>query len=298
MSIVAQPVTPIDPRLRGPRPPFETEPQAMPGTDNIMRPQPDHGEESYSGSDKLAGFKTLVTGGDSGIGRAVALAFAREGADVAIAYLESHQDAHTTVDLVEASGARALLLPGDLSDPQHCQRVIQRVQDQWGSLHVLVNNAAYQMTYKDFEEISPEEIEYTFRTNIFSIMYLCQAALGVMEPGSSIINTASIQAYQPSPTLIPYAATKAAIVDFTKSLAQTAIKKGIRVNAVAPGPVWTPLIPASMDAEKVRNFGEDTLLERPAQPAELAPVFVLLASPQASFITGMIYGVTGGEPIN
>jgi len=270
----------------------------MPGTDYVMRPEPDHGEESYIGSGKLTGLKALITGGDSGIGRAVALAFAREGADVAISYLESHQDAHLTADLVEEAGTRALLLPGDISDSSHCKDLVARVTQEWGDLHILANNAAFQMTYQEFEEIKPEDIEYTFRTNIFSMMYLCQAALGVMKPGSSIINTTSIQAYQPSPILIPYAATKAAIANFTKSLAESAIKKGIRVNAVAPGPVWTPLIPASMDAKTVEKFGADTLLERPAQPAELAPIFVLLASPQASYITGMIYGVTGGDPIN
>jgi NAD(P)-dependent dehydrogenase (short-subunit alcohol dehydrogenase family) len=260
-----------------------------------MHPQTDHGEKTYRGSDRLKGYGTLITGGDSGIGRAVALAFAREGADVLISYLSEDKDASDTAELVKAAGCKAVTVRGDIQDPNFCRQIVQQAHDEFGRLDVLVNNAAYQMALKKLEDFTPEQIERTFRTNIFSMYYLCQAAVPLMKPGSAIINTTSIQAYTPSPELLDYAATKAAILNFTKGLSKLVIKQGIRVNAVAPGPVWTPLIPSTMPEEKVENFGKNTLFERPAQPAELAPVYVLLASPEASYITGEVYGVTGGR---
>lgn len=258
-------------------------------------PRADHGEESYQGSGKLIGKVALITGADSGIGRAVAIAFAREGADVAIAYLNEHQDAHETEQFVKAAGRRCLLLPGDIQDEAHCRAIVQQCRKEFGPLHILVNNAAYQKSFEDIAEVTEEELLRTFRTNLFAQIYLCKAALeeGGMSAGGAIINTASVQGYDPSPNLMPYAATKASIISFTKSFSQQAIKKGIRVNSVAPGPVWTPLIPSTLEAE---SFGKDAPIGRPAQPAELAPVYVLLASDQASFIVGATYAVTGGEP--
>ncbi|GAB3255800.1 SDR family oxidoreductase [Larkinella harenae] len=286
-----------DPRHQYPRPPYEQPSQDHPGTDTQMTPQADHGETSYRGSGKLTGRKALITGGDSGIGRAVALAFAREGADVLISYLSEDQDARETVRLVEEAGRKAVAVRGDIQEESHCQELVQRTFDDLGGLDILVNNAAFQMSHDSFLDISTEEFDQTFRTNVFALFYLCKAALPRMKPGSSIINTTSIQAYQPEPSLLAYAATKAAIANITKSLAKEAMEVGVRVNAVAPGPVWTPLIPSTMPDEKTKSFGEDSLLERAAQPIELAPIFVLLASQEASYITGMIYGATGGRPI-
>jgi NAD(P)-dependent dehydrogenase (short-subunit alcohol dehydrogenase family) len=282
-----------DPRKQEVRQPFPPQHQEPPGREGDMRPRPDHGEKSYRGSGRLQGRKALITGGDSGIGRAVAIAFAREGADVAIAYLpEEEADAQETVRLVEEAKRRALAIPGDVREPQHCRALATRVAKELGGIDILVNNAAYQTTHSSFLEMKPEEIDRVFRTNVYAAFYVTQAALPHMKPGASIINTASIQAYQPKPYLLHYAASKGAIVAFTQGLSQELAAKGIRVNAVAPGPVWTPLIPSTMDVE---HFGESTPLKRAAQPAEMAPIYVLLASNESSYVTGMIYGATGGS---
>jgi len=290
------PRTSEDPRKQELKQPFPPQKQDPPGSEAQMRPKPDYGEATYRGSGKLEGKKALITGGDSGIGRAVALAFAREGADVAISYLaEEEEDARETVAVVEAAKRRCLALPGDIQDPDHCRALATRVAKEYGRIDVLVNNAAFQMSRKSILEMSPEEIDRVFRTNVYAMFYLTQAAIPHMQPGSSIINTTSIQAYQPKPHLLHYAASKAAIVAFTKGLSQELAEKGIRVNAVAPGPVWTPLIPATMPAETVEHFGESSALKRAAQPAEMAPIYVLLAGKDGSYVTGMIYGATGGQ---
>ena len=282
-----------DPRKQEVKQPFPPQEQQPPGRESEMRPRPDYGEKSYRGSARLQGRKALITGGDSGIGRAVALAFAREGADVAISYLpEEEEDARETVRAVEQAKRRALAVPGDIRDPAHCQALVTRVARELGGLDVLVNNAADQMTHSSFLEMKPDEIDRVFRTNVYAMFYMTQAAVPSMKPGASIINTASIQAYQPKPHLLHYASSKAAIVAFTKGLSQELGEKGIRVNAVAPGPVWTPLIPSTMDVE---HFGESTTLKRAAQPAEMAPIYVLLASNESSYVTGMVYGATGGQ---
>ena len=286
-----------NPSTQQPQPPFPKQEQQPPGHESEMRPQPDFGEQSYRGSGKLQGRAALITGGDSGIGRAVALAFAREGADVLISYLNEHDDATETARVVQEAGRKAVLVPGDIADVEHCKRLVQRAVSEFGRIDVLVNNAAFQRTHKNIDEITPEEFEYTFRTNIFAMFYLCQAALPHMREGGAIINTASIQAYQPSPELLAYASTKGAIVTFTKALSELAIKQGIRVNAVAPGPIWTPLIPSTMPPEKSSTFGKDTPIGRAGQPAELAPSFVFLASNDSSYITGEVIGVTGGNPL-
>jgi len=261
-----------------------------------MTPRADHGEKSYVGLGRLKDRVALVTGGDSGIGRAVALAFAREGADVAISYMpEEERDAEETVKWIEDAGRTAMRLPGDIQDEQHCQKMIDRVFDGFGRLDILVNNAGFQRTYESIDDITTEEFERTFRTNVFAMFWLCRAALPRMKPGSAILNTGSIQAFDPSPSLLAYAPTKAAIVNFTKALAPTAMKSGIRVNAVAPGPVWTPLIPSTMPENQIRKFGGDTAYGRPAQPAELAPLYVFLASNESRFATGEVYGATGGQ---
>jgi NAD(P)-dependent dehydrogenase (short-subunit alcohol dehydrogenase family) len=269
-----------------------------PGHEGELRPVADHGEQSYRGSGRLEGRKALVTGGDSGIGRAVALAFAREGADVAISHLpEEQEDAAESVRLIEDAGRRALSLPGDLTDPAYCRDIVERTVSEFGGIDILVNNAAYQMAHDGLEEISTEELEHTFRTNILAMFHTCKAALAHMQSGAAIVNTASEQAYQPSPSLLAYASTKAAIVNFTKGLAQQLIERGIRVNAVAPGPIWTPLIPATMPDDEVAAFGEQAPIGRPAQPVEVAPAFVFLASNEASYISAEIVGVTGGTPL-
>lgn len=286
-----------DPKEEGAKPPMPDQKLDAPGLEAEMELKPDYGEESYRGSGKLEGKVALITGGDSGIGRAVALAFAREGADVVIAYLSEEPDAQETARVVEATGRRALAVAGDISDETHCQQLVQRTVQEFGKLDILVNNAAFQRTHQSIQEVPSEEFEYTFRTNIFAMFYLCKAALPLMQPGSSIINVASIQAYQPSQSLLAYASTKGAIVTFTKALAQDAIQQGVRVNVVAPGPVWTPLIPSTMPKEQVKQFGQDTLLQRPAQPAELAPAFVFLASAESSYITGERIGITGSASL-
>ena len=286
-----------DPKEQHEQPPYSNKHQDPPGTEAELGPKADHGEKSYVGSGKLNGRVALITGGDSGIGRAVALAFAREGADVLVSYLNENEDAQETKRLVEEAGRRAVTVAGDIKDQAHCQSLVQTALRDLGRLDILVNNAAYQMSHDSIQEMTAEEFDRTFKTNVYAMFYLCKAAVPHMEKGGSIINTASIQAYQPSSNLLAYAATKGAIANFTKALASEVIEQGIRVNAVAPGPVWTPLIPSTMPPEKVKTFGQDTLLKRAAQPAELAPVYVLLASQEASYITGMIYGVTGGDPI-
>jgi NAD(P)-dependent dehydrogenase (short-subunit alcohol dehydrogenase family) len=262
-----------------------------------MRPVPDCGENSYRGSGRLTGKRAVITGGDSGIGRAVAIAYAREGADVLIAYLNEDEDATEVARLVEEAGRKCVLVRGDLAEPAHCRAVIDRAAAEFGGIDVLVSNAAFQMSHSDLTEISDEEWDYTFRLNVGAYFYLVKAALAHMGPGSSVIGSSSVNSDMPSPTLAPYAATKAAIANFSASLAQLLGEKGIRVNSVAPGPIWTPLIPATMPEEKVANFGDDTPLGRAGQPAELAPVYVLLASDEGSYISGARVAVTGGRPV-
>jgi NAD(P)-dependent dehydrogenase (short-subunit alcohol dehydrogenase family) len=283
-----------DPRA-GAKPPFGEQEQSLPGSDADLRPAADHGEESYQGTGRLTGLAAIVTGGDSGIGRAVALAFAREGADVLISHLAEDEDAAETARLVEAAGRKAVQVQGDLGDADHCRHIIDEAVSTFGRLDVLVNNAAVQTVHESFEEITDEEVERVFRTNVFPLFTLCRAAMPVMATGGSIINTTSIQAYDPAPPLLHYASSKGAIVTFTKGLSKELVKRGIRVNAVAPGPVWTPLIAATMPAEEVSTFGESNPTGRPAQPAEIAPAYVFLASAESRFITGEVIGVTGGR---
>jgi NAD(P)-dependent dehydrogenase (short-subunit alcohol dehydrogenase family) len=271
--------------------------QPVPGVQSRMDPVPDCGEESYQGSGKLTGKATVITGGDSGIGRAVAIAFAREGADVLISYLEEDEDARDTARLVEEAGRRAVLVRGDLAQADHCRAVVAKAVEEFGRVDVLVSNAAYQMTHETVEGVSDEEWRHTFDTNVSAMFWLVKAALPHMSAGSSIIGSSSVNSDMPSPTLAPYAATKAAIANYTASLAQLLGPKGIRVNSVAPGPIWTPLIPSTMPPERVEKFGSDTPLGRPGQPAELAPVYVLLASDDGSYISGARVAVTGGRPI-
>jgi NAD(P)-dependent dehydrogenase (short-subunit alcohol dehydrogenase family) len=271
--------------------------QEPPGVQSQMDPRPDCGEESYRGHGRLSGKAAVITGADSGIGRAVAIAYAREGADVLISYLDEHEDAKETARYVMEAGQRAVLMDGDLTQPQHCRDIISTAVQEFGRIDVLVNNAAYQMSHESFEEIPDEEWDFTIATNLSAMFHLCKAALPHMGPGSSIIGSSSVNSDSPNPTLAPYAATKAAIANLSASLAQLLGERGIRVNSVAPGPVWTPLIPATMDAEKVADFGSNTPLGRPAQPVELAPVYVLLASDEASYVSGARIAVTGGRPI-
>jgi NAD(P)-dependent dehydrogenase (short-subunit alcohol dehydrogenase family) len=271
--------------------------QEVPGEQSQMRPQPDCGELSYRGHDRLAGKTAVITGADSGIGRAVAIAYAREGADVELSYLNEDSDARDTARLVEEAGRRAVLIPGDVSQAAHCRDIVDRAVAEFGKIDVLVNNAAYQMTHETLEEISDEEWAYTLNTNVSAMFYLCKAALPHMSAGASIIGSSSVNSDMPSPTLAPYAATKAAIANLCASLAQLLGERGIRVNSVAPGPIWTPLIPSTMPTEKVESFGANTPLGRPGQPAELAPAYVLLASDEASYMSGARVAVTGGRPM-
>jgi len=280
-----------------PKPPFPAQAQTVPGSQRKMEPYPDCGEQSYAGSGRLAGKIALITGADSGIGRAVAIAFAREGADVAVAYLNEHEDAKETARWVEQAGRQCLLLPGDIAQKAHCQALVDKTVERFGRIDVLVNNAAFQMTHETFEEIPDEEWVMTFDVNITAIFRLCQAAIKHMRAGASIINTSSINSDLPKPTLLAYATTKGAIANFTGGLAQMLGPKEIRVNCVAPGPIWTPLIVSTMPDEEVQNFGGNTPLGRPGQPVEVAPIYVLLASDEASYITGQRYGVTGGKPM-
>ncbi len=274
-----------------------TQQQQPPGTESQLTPKADHGETSYQGSGKLQDKATIITGGDSGIGRAVALAFAREGADVLIAYLNEHDDAKETARLVEEAGRKAVLVPGDIADPAHCRAIVDKAVQEFGRIDVLVNNAAFQMTRESLEEIPDEEWDYTFQVNITAMFHICKAAVKHMKPGSSIINTSSINSDKPKPTLLAYATTKGAIANFTAGLAQLLADKGIRANSVAPGPIWTPLIPSTMPPEEVESFGEQVPMKRPGQPAEVAPVYVMLASDQASYVSGARIAVTGGTPI-
>jgi NAD(P)-dependent dehydrogenase (short-subunit alcohol dehydrogenase family) len=271
--------------------------QEAPGTEAQLTPQADHGETSYQGSGKLKDKATIITGADSGIGRAVALAFAREGADVLIAYLNEHEDAQETARLVEEAGRKAVLVPGELADPAHCRAIVDNAVQEFGRIDVLVNNAAFQMSHDSLEEIPDEEWDYTFQVNITAMFHLCKAAVKHMKPGASIINTTSINSDKPKPTLLAYATTKGAIANFTAGLAQLLADKGIRVNSVAPGPIWTPLIPSTMPPDEVESFGQQVPMKRPGQPAEVAPVYVLLASDEASYISGARIAVTGGTPI-
>ncbi|HEX3002619.1 MAG TPA: glucose 1-dehydrogenase [Angustibacter sp.] len=271
--------------------------QQPPGSQQQMDPRPDCGEESYRGSGKLEGRAAVITGADSGIGRAVAIAYAREGADVLISYLSEDDDARETARYVELAGRKAVLVSGDVSQPEHCREIVAKAVEAFGKIDVLVNNAAYQMSHETIEEISDEEWDHTFRTNVSAMFHLVKAALPHMGAGSSIIGSSSVNSDMPSPQLAPYAATKAAIANFTASLAQLLGERGIRVNSVAPGPIWTPLIPSTMPKEKVEQFGADTPLGRPGQPAELAPVYVLLASDDGSYVSGARYAVTGGRPV-
>lgn len=276
---------------------FPPQHQEPPGLQSAMDPVPDCGENSYRGSGRLRGKRAIITGGDSGIGRAAAIAYAREGADVLIAYLNEDADAKEVAQLVEDAGRRCVLVAGDLSDPAHCRAVVERAAAEFGGIDILVSNAAYQMTHESLDEISDEEWDYTFRLNVGAYFHLVKAALPHMSAGASVIGSSSVNSDMPSPTLAPYAATKAAIANLSASLAQLLGEKGIRVNSVAPGPIWTPLIPATMPEEKVASFGDDTPLGRAGQPAELAPVYVLLASDEGSYVSGARVAVTGGRPV-
>ncbi len=286
----------IDPKEKYRKPPFQERQQKIPGVEEKMEVRPDHGERSYRGHGRLLGKTALITGGDSGIGRAVAIAYAREGANVVISYMaEEEGDAQETRRWVEEAGQKGFLVPGDIRDEAHCRHLVESIVTEQGRLDLLINNAAFQMHHESIDEISAEEFDRTFRTNVYSMFYLCKAAVPRMKPGSAIINTTSINAFQPSPTLLAYAATKAAIANLTKGLAKLVMDKGIRVNGVAPGPVWTPLIPSTTAEDKVKGFGANTVFERPAQPAEIAPLYVFLASEESSYLTGEILGVTGGR---
>lgn len=285
-----------DPKKKYVQPPYPEQEQEVPGTDKDMDPKADHGEKSYRGTGKLEGKKAIITGGDSGIGRAVAIAFAREGADILISFLEETEDAEETAKYIKEAGKKAVLVKGDISEEDHCKKIIDKAVEEFGQIDILINNAAFQMSRESLQEIPSEEWDYTFRTNIYAMFWLCKAAEPHMKPGSTIVNTTSINAYIPKPILLAYATTKGAIQNFTANLGQLLAEKGIRVNCVAPGPVWTPLIPATMPAENVKTFGKNTPLKRAAQPAELAPVFVLLASNDSSYMTGSTVQVTGGTP--
>jgi NAD(P)-dependent dehydrogenase (short-subunit alcohol dehydrogenase family) len=262
-----------------------------------MQPRPDHGEQTYKGCRKLLGKKAVITGADSGIGRAVAIAYAREGADVLIAYLNEHDDANETQRLVEEAGRKAVVLAGDVGSPEHCRMIVETAVGKLGAIDILVNNAAHQATFNSIEDISDEEWELTFRVNIHGMFYLTKAAVPHMKEGSAIINTASINADTPNPTLLAYATTKGAIQNFTAGLAQLLAEKGIRVNAVAPGPIWTPLIPSTMAEDAVAAFGKNVPMKRPGQPAELATAYVMLADPMSSYVSGATIAVTGGKPV-
>lgn len=289
-------MTTRDPRKAGPKPPFPQQPQSHPGSIHQMNPPADHGERSYEGTSKLQGRVAIITGGDSGIGRAVAIAFAKEGANIVLSFLpEERADADDTAAVIEKAGARIVKVAGDIREVETINKLISNAERHFGRLDVVVNNAGYQMAHENIEELSLEELDHTFRTNVFGTFLLSQAALKKLPAGGVILNTTSIQAYDPSPQLIAYAATKAAILSMNKSIAELAIKHGVRVNAVAPGPVWTPLIPSTMPAEKVKKFGSNTGFGRPAQPIELAKIFVFLASDDASYVTGEVYGATGGR---
>lgn len=279
-----------------PHPPFPRQTQEMPGTTDRMQPRPDHGENSYQGSGRLKDKRAIITGGDSGIGRAVAIAYAREGADVLISYLSEHDDAMATKALVEEAGRKAVLAAGDIQSSDHCRRIVETAVRELGGIDILVNNAAHQATFKNIEDISDEEWELTFRVNMHAMFYLTKAAVPHMKKGSAIINTASINADVPNPILLAYATTKGAIHNFSAGLAQMLAERGIRVNVVAPGPIWTPLIPSTMPEDTVANFGKQVPMKRPGQPVELASAYVMLADPMSSYVSGATIAVTGGKP--
>ena len=289
-----------DPTTRYPQPEYPEQDQRdrHPGIESEMQPQPDYGYVTYRGCGRLEGKRAVITGGDSGIGRAVALAFAREGADVLISYLEAEeQDAEETARVVEEAGKKCVRVPGDISDEAQCQNIVDRAVEEFGGIDVLVNNAAHQRTVSGIADISSELLDKTFKTNIYAMFWLCKAAIPHMRPGGVIINVGSAQAFKPSPTLLPYSATKGAIVTFTEGLAQDVVQYGLRANCVAPGPVWTPIIPASMEGETVSQFGLQSPMGRPGQPAELAPAFVFLASGESSYVNGAVIDITGGQPV-
>jgi len=279
-----------------PKPPYPSQRQSMPGSTAKMDPRPDHGETSYKGSGRLQGKRAIITGGDSGIGRAVAIAFAREGADILIAYLDESEDAKEVAALIEKEGRKAVLVEGDLRSADHCRGVVDRAVRELGGVDILVNNAAHQATFADLGDISDEEWRMTFEVNIHAMFFLAKAAVPHMEPGGAIINTASVNSDMPNPILLAYATTKGAIQNFTGGLAQMLAEKGVRVNAVAPGPIWTPLIPSTMPDDAVKNFGKQVPLKRAGQPAELATAYVMLADPLSSYTSGTTVAVTGGKP--
>lgn len=285
-----------DPQEKFDTPPYPEQEQEVPGQESDLTPKANHGEKTYKGSGKLTGRRAIITGGDSGIGRAIAIAFAREGADILISYLNEHDDANETARYVTDEGRKAVVVPGDISNEEHCQLLINRAVEELGGLDILINNAAFQMARESIQEVSAEEWDYTFRTNIYSMFYLCKAAEPHLKPGSTVVNTTSVNAYKAPPILVAYSATKGAIQNFTASMAQLWADKGIRVNCVAPGPIWTPLIPSTMPQEEVQNFGSNVPLKRAGQPAELAPIYVLLASEDSSYMTGSTVQVTGGYP--
>ncbi len=286
-----------DPTEQYPKPPFDKQTQSEPGLAKDMNPKPDHGEESYEGRGRLTGRKALVTGADSGIGRATAIAFAREGADIILSYLpEEETDAQEVVELITQAGRKAVPCPGDITDEGFCKELVETTVKELGGIDILANIAGKQRAVEDIADVSTDQFDKTFRTNVYAMFWLCKYAIPHMPAGATIINTASIQSYQPSPTLLDYASTKAAVVAFTKALAKQLADKGIRVNAVAPGPVWTPLQPShGQPEEKVPDFGSQVPLGRPAQPAELAPAYVFFASQESSYITAEVLGVTGGN---
>jgi NAD(P)-dependent dehydrogenase (short-subunit alcohol dehydrogenase family) len=288
-----------DPTKQYPGPKFEEQVQSPPGLAEDMRPKPDHGEESYQGFGRLKGRKALITGADSGIGRAVAIAFAREGADIALNFLQSEEeDAREVVGLIEQAKRKAVPLPGSINQESFCQQLVEKARRELGGLDIVANVAGHQIAQKKIEDVTTEQFDETFKTNVYALFWICKAAMPHLPPGATIINTGSIQAYEPSPMLLDYAATKAAIVAFTKALAKQVAKKGIRVNCVAPGPVWTPLQPSGgQTPEKIPEFGGKVPMGRPGQPAEVAPIYVLLASQESSYVTGEVYGVTGGNPL-
>ena len=286
-----------NPVTQYPAPPFPRQPQNAPGLAQKMEPQPDHGEQSYEGFGRLKGRKALITGGDSGIGRAVAIAYAREGADVAISYLASEEsDAREVIRLIEEAGQKGIALPGDITDEEFCKTLVHDAVTGLGGLDILVNNAGKQHAVSSLEDVTTAQFDETFKTNVYAMFWITKAALIHLPPGASILNTASIQAFDSSKNLLDYAQTKASIVAFSSALAKNVAKKGIRVNAVAPGPVWTPLQSSGgQPQDSIETFGEKTPLGRPGQPAEFGPVYVFLASQEASYVTGEVYGLTGGD---
>ena len=288
-----------DPREQYPKPPFPEQPQSAPGIASQMTPKPDHGEESYRGCGKLTGRKALITGGDSGIGRAAAIAFAREGADVAIVHLPDEQsEADEVVALIEAEGRKGLSIPGDIKDEAFCRELVETAVKAFGGIDILVNNAGKQTTQEFISDITTEQFDKTFKTNVYALFWICKAAIAHLLPGASVINTASIQGFEPSEALLDYATTKASIVNFSKALSKQFMERGVRVNVVAPGPFWTPLQPSGgQTQEKLKTFGADTPFKRPGQPVEIAPIYVFLASQEASYVTGEVYGATGGSGV-